>query len=43
LRLWRKRPPQGMDIADVLRDHVKTKVVSGCTCRACRFARAQKH
>jgi hypothetical protein len=43
LRLWRKRPPQGMDIADVLRDHVKTKVVSGCTCRACRFARTQKH
>lgn len=36
LRCYRKRPPAGMDIADVLADHVKTRPQKGCRCRACQ-------
>jgi|LakMenE18May11ns_1017337.scaffolds.fasta_scaffold00654_2 hypothetical protein len=35
LRCYRKRPPNGMDVADVLAAHLREKKKAGCTCRAC--------
>lgn len=35
LRCYRKRPPSGMDVADVLAAHLREKKRGECGCRAC--------
>jgi hypothetical protein len=39
LRCWRKRPPQGMDVADVL---VSRHAAKGCRCATCRTSRGER-
>jgi hypothetical protein len=40
LKCYRKRPPAGQDVADVLAEHLATKS-STCGCRACKSYRAR--